>query len=549
MARSTIAVRFTGDTADLKRSIDEVDGKLQSVGGKAASFAKKAAVPMAIAATAAIAFGKSAVDAGSNLNETLSKSNTVFGEQAAAIEKWANGAAKGFGQSKTQALEAASSFGNMFTQLGIGEQQASQMSTSMTELASDFASFHNADITEVLTAQQAAFRGEYDAVQRFVPTINAAAVEQKALELSGKKATKELTAQEKALAVQTLMMEGAGDAAGDFARTSDGLANKQRIQSARWADLTAKIGQGLIPVVSAVTGFITEKLIPGMESLSKWVAANKEVVVAAGIGIAAVLAPAFLAWAAGAAAAAAATLAAAAPVIAIGVAIAALTAGIIWAYQNWDWFRVAVDRAAQVVTNILWPALQSVARWVTGTLIPTIGSVISKFGEWSGRAAEVIGSVRSTISGFVDFFYLLPGKVGDIAGRVWEALKNGLKTAVDWIVRQLDRVLGPLDEIAGKVGGVIGGASGFGGGDAALRRFIKGERALGGPVSGGSAYLVGEKGPELFVPGATGTVIPNNALTAARNGPALQIDNITVQATSVDDLVHGLSFMLAAKGL
>ena len=37
-------------------------------------------------------------------------------------------------------------------------------------------------------------------------------------------------------------------------------------------------------------------------------------------------------------------------------------------------------------------------------------------------------------------------------------------------------------------------------------------RAMGGPASSGRPYLVGEKGPELFVPGSNGNVIPNNAM-------------------------------------
>jgi hypothetical protein len=39
-----------------------------------------------------------------------------------------------------------------------------------------------------------------------------------------------------------------------------------------------------------------------------------------------------------------------------------------------------------------------------------------------------------------------------------------------------------------------------------------GARALGGPVNGGASYLVGEKGPEIFTPGASGTITPNNAI-------------------------------------
>jgi phage-related minor tail protein len=42
---------------------------------------------------------------------------------------------------------------------------------------------------------------------------------------------------------------------------------------------------------------------------------------------------------------------------------------------------------------------------------------------------------------------------------------------------------------------------------------LAGARASGGPVEAGSAYLVGEKGPELFVPGQSGAIQPNRSIT------------------------------------
>jgi len=41
--------------------------------------------------------------------------------------------------------------------------------------------------------------------------------------------------------------------------------------------------------------------------------------------------------------------------------------------------------------------------------------------------------------------------------------------------------------------------------------------AAGGPVAAGSAYMVGERGPELFVPGANGAIVPNGAGGATVN--------------------------------
>ena len=41
---------------------------------------------------------------------------------------------------------------------------------------------------------------------------------------------------------------------------------------------------------------------------------------------------------------------------------------------------------------------------------------------------------------------------------------------------------------------------------------LKGFRAEGGPVNAGSPYMVGEKGPELFVPSSSGSIVPNGAM-------------------------------------
>jgi len=205
-------------------------------------------------------FTKGIVSAASDMNETLSKSNTVFGSAGAEIEKWASTAAQSFGQSQKGALDAASTFGNMFVQLGVGAEEAAKMSKAQTELASDFASFYNKSPEEAIQAMTAAYRGEYDAVQLYVPTINAAAVEQKALEMGLAGTTKNLTAQDKALATQTLLLEGAGDALGDFDRTSGGLANTQRTLSGVWEDTQAVLGQKLLPVVTTVAAFLADNL-------------------------------------------------------------------------------------------------------------------------------------------------------------------------------------------------------------------------------------------------------------------------------------------------
>ena len=59
---------------------------------------------------------------------------------------------------------------------------------------------------------------------------------------------------------------------------------------------------------------------------------------------------------------------------------------------------------------------------------------------------------------------------------------------------------------------------------------FRGAMATGGPVKGGSSYLVGEKGPEMFTPGVSGTITPNNALGGSVN----VVVNVDASGSSVE---------------
>jgi hypothetical protein len=379
---------------------------------------RQAAVALAASFAGAAILGKAAVDAASNLEETQNKVNVVFGEGADEINRWARTAATRIGQSERQALDAAGTFGNLFTQLGLTGEAAAGMSTEMVTLASDFASFHNADITEVLTAQQAAFRGEYDAVQRFVPTINAAAVEQKALQMGLAATTGELDAQDKALATQALLMEGAGDAAGDFARTSDGLANQQRIMSARFEELQASLGRALIPAMSLAVE-VAMKLFDGFAAVGGFLSDNKPVLIGALSGIAVGLG-AFTASSI-AAAAAAGTLSlgiigVAAPFIAIGAAVAAAVAGLVYAYKNFDWFRTAVDKVVDVLV-----AIGKFFRDSWRKYADDVGRVVQVLAR---IAAEVFGRIVDVVRRHIDAIRQIIETGVAVFKRVWAPLEG-----------------------------------------------------------------------------------------------------------------------------
>lgn len=65
-----------------------------------------------------------------------------------------------------------------------------------------------------------------------------------------------------------------------------------------------------------------------------------------------------------------------------------------------------------------------------------------------------------------------------------------------------------------------------------------GARAAGGPVLSGSTYLVGEKGPELFTPNASGSIIPNHMMQS--NGTTAANDNTTLIVRAISRMANAV---------
>ena len=74
-----------------------------------------------------------------------------------------------------------------------------------------------------------------------------------------------------------------------------------------------------------------------------------------------------------------------------------------------------------------------------------------------------------------------------------------------------------------------------------------GAKALGGPVSGGTPYLVGEIGPEIFVPSGSGTIIPNNQLASSMQQPQVVYNGPYIANMSAIDTQSGMQFLMKNK--
>lgn len=190
------------------------------------------------------------IEAASNLSETLSKSSVVFGQSAQSISEWGDTTAKALGLSKQAAVEAAASFGNLFTGMGLSKGAAAGMSQDIVQLAADLASFNNIGTDEALQKIRSGLVGEAEPLRSVGVLLNEATVSAKAVELGFTKVNGVFTEAQKVQARYAIILEQTKTAQGDFARTSDGLANSQRIANAELQDALAKLGASLLPLAT-----------------------------------------------------------------------------------------------------------------------------------------------------------------------------------------------------------------------------------------------------------------------------------------------------------
>lgn len=534
MGASTLAslvVRLVGDSSGLAQELAEAEKKAQGFGDKMKGVGDKlnsVGAGMTAGLTLPIVAGMNeAANKASDLSETISKTNVVFGENAAQVVAFAEKAGAALGQSKQQALDAASGYGNLFVSMGMTTDKSAEMSMGITALSSDLASFNNLNTVDVLDKMRAGLTGETEPLKALGVNINAAAVQAKAMSMGLSKAdvdmvkvngttlklsqaqanlagvTKqygadsnqaslarqkvaeaeqavekamagskvELDASAKAQATYALIMEQTKTAQGDFARTSDGLANSQRIQAALFENTASSIGEKLLPIKLKLVTVISD-LLKAFQSLSP----ETQTTILIVLGIVAAIGPLLLI--AGQLFTAIGTLT---PVFATfsitlaGPVIAAIAAAIAIGFvlykawtENWGGIREKVGEALFYIKGIVLSVLGGVQSFiqahsseinavlsmawnliktvVTGIIVPLAGGIIARLREvalfitthgdeirgiFEGAWNIIYGSIQVTlglITGIVKLTIAI--LKGDWSG-AWDALEAMTKASLD----------------------------------------------------------------------------------------------------------------------
>jgi hypothetical protein len=260
------------DGKGIQRAIKEFK-QLETSSQKAQFVINKAALPATAAITALGTATFKAANLAADLREEQSKVGVVFGNSSKQILAFSKTTAKALGQSQTQALQAAGTFGVLGKAAGLTGDDLAAFATEFTVLASDLASFNNTTPEEAVQAIGAALRGEAEPIRRFGVLLDDATLRAKALELGLISNIKNaLTPQQKSLAAQAAILEQTTDAQGDFARTSQGAANQQRILAAQVKDAATNFGNAFLPAL--------EKILPILTSVAEWVGKNSTAVAA-----------------------------------------------------------------------------------------------------------------------------------------------------------------------------------------------------------------------------------------------------------------------------
>lgn len=422
-------------------------------------------------------FLKDAITQASDLGETTSKVAQIFGKDALpGLEKFAAGAAKSLGQSKQAALDATAQFGTFGKAAGLQGPELAKFSTRLTSLASDMASFGNTSPEEAAEALGAALRGESEPIRKYGVLLDDATLRQEALGLGLIKTTKEaLTPAQKVLAAQAAITKQTADAQGDFARTSGGLANQQRILSAQFANAKTSIGAIFLPLVTRAFTFLNAEGVPALRQIGeflkaevlprlqdfatflksdvvpplagmvKWIIANKEALVPLVAGFVA-----FKAITAGMALAttisrfvqltrAVGLLRAvqlqlniamlANPIGLVVAGIALLVAGVVLAYKRFDTFRRIVDTAWLVIRTATAYAWEKVVKPALSALWDAIKFGWEQFQKFGGVISNIWSSIKT-------------------------AVRTGVRFVVDFFLGMAESILGAAEKAFGWVPGI-----------------------------------------------------------------------------------------------
>lgn len=264
MARSTVAVKFTGDASSLKGSIGQVESKLGGLGKAATTAGKVVAVGLGAAAIGGVALGKQVLDLGAKLTAWRLKTATVFEGSAQDIREWADKNNEVFGLTDDELAGLAASFGDLLKPMGFTADQAASMAKDVVGLSGALSEWSGgtrtaAEVSQILSK---AMLGERDGLKELGISITEADVSARLATKGQEKLTGAALEQAKALVTQELIFEKSTDAQKAYTAGGNKALRASNKLKAGFAELKERIAGGLLPVVIDLAEAFGKKVMP-----------------------------------------------------------------------------------------------------------------------------------------------------------------------------------------------------------------------------------------------------------------------------------------------
>nr|DAR19157.1 MAG TPA: minor tail protein [Caudoviricetes sp.] len=257
-ADGSVIIDTRMDTSGVQNGVSAIKQSFNGLG----SAVKKIGLVIAgaFAVRKLVQFGKECVELGSNLTEVQNVVDVTFTTMSDKVNEFAKNAMTSAGLSETMAKQYVGTFGAMSKSFGFSEQQAYDMSTALTQLTGDVASFYNISQDLAYIKLKSVFTGETETLKDLGVVLTQSALDQYALANGYGKTTSEMTEQEKVALRLAFVQKQLSAASGDFIRTSDSWANQVRVMQLQLQSLKATVGQGLINIFTPVIKVINALL-------------------------------------------------------------------------------------------------------------------------------------------------------------------------------------------------------------------------------------------------------------------------------------------------
>jgi hypothetical protein len=396
---AVLALRIISDASGAARGFQEADSQVNKFQGGL----DRASIAAAGTLAAVGAIAQEAYAAASAAQQSAGAVESVFGAEAEAIKGLAAEAAQAVGLSTNSYQELASVLGAQLAGMGYAGAELTAQTDSLIGTGADLAATFGGTTADAVSALSSLMRGERDPIERYGIALNQAAVDARVAALGLDTSTPAAQRAAEAQATLAIVAEQSAAAQGAFAREADTAAGQTQRASAEFENAKAALGDVLLPIVASAA--------QQLAGLAQTLVENKDVVIPLVAVVSGLAAAILLVNGAIKAYRTVAMIATAAqwlfnvamsanPIGLVVLAVAALVAGVVYAYNKfegfrnvvksvWEWLKKAFDFAKNIGGALADKLFGGPAQLVVASARGGGGAAAGTYGAAGGAPAAV----------------------------------------------------------------------------------------------------------------------------------------------------------------